>query len=218
MLVRAVLFDLDGVLVDSLPLRLTGLRRVISMFSDSVPDDGVLLRLLCFGPKRALLEAVGSGSPAYRAFEQFCRTNVQELLAEFPGIEPMLRKLRDMGIRIGVVTSRNRQDTERWLHQGGLAVEFDVIVTYSEVRCAKPNPAGLIRALELLGVDRKDCLYVGDTCDDIEAGRRAGVASALAAWGSPIPSFVTTTTPPDVVFTHPEHLLTWIGQGEGKLR
>jgi pyrophosphatase PpaX len=218
MSVRAVLFDLDGVLVDSLSLRLAGLRSTISMYSDIMPDDDELLNLLCVGPKRALIQVIGSSSDAYRTFEHFCRSNARKLLIEFPGVDSILRELRDMGVRMGIVTSRNRQDTQLWLCLGGLTVEFDGVVTYSEVRRAKPNPAGLIRALEILQVDPKDCLYVGDTCDDIEAGKRAGVVSALATWGSPNPKFVATTTAPDVVFADLEHLVTWIGESEGRLK
>ena len=99
----------------------------------------------------------------------------------------LLRRLKEKGIRTGLVTNSPRSYVEPLLQHHGLSDLLDEVVTYSDVGATgkKPSPHGINKALEALGIDaRQNVVYVGDEYIDVVAAYRAGVIPIVATWGS----------------------------------
>lgn len=102
----------------------------------------------------------------------------------FPGACDLVSDLRARGARLGLVTSKAREMGLRTLGACTLTDAFDALVFADDVANGKPDPEPVLLALDRLGVaPARDVLMVGDSPHDIEAGRRAGVATAAVLWG-----------------------------------
>ena len=212
-MVEAVIWDLDGVLVDSLGLRIAGLRHASAQAGTSPPDRSDLRRWLCHGPRFALSNIPGANT-SLRDFEGYCRRVAREHISGFEYIDETLETLRGQGFKQGLVTSRTTSDTDRWLDLCGLSLTtFDVRITYSDRLPSKPNPGGLLAAAERLGVDPDRCVYIGDTIDDGVACDRAGMPFLLAGWGAPDIAEILSAVSPAGILENPPDVLAWVGRG-----
>ena len=212
-MVEAVIWDLDGVLVDSLGLRIAGVRYAAAQAGATEPPESDLRRWLCHGPRLALSNIPGAHT-SLRDFERYCRRVAGEHISGFEHINETLENLRGQGFKQGLVTSRTTSDTDRWLGLCGLSPAiFDVMITYSDRLPSKPNPGGLLAAADRLGIPPGRCIYIGDTIDDGVACDRAGMQFILAGWGAPdIPEVLSEVSPADVLES-PLDVPTWVGGG-----
>jgi pyrophosphatase PpaX len=178
------LFDLDGTLIDSEELILDSFRYATRTVLGAQPDDDELRR----GIGQPLIAQMRSIAPT-RADELFDvyvahnRDRTADLLRSYPGVPEMLDRLRGAGRRLGVVTSKMRPSQELAFRTLGIENTFEVIVTVEDTPLHKPHPQPILHALELLGEEPADAVYVGDSPFDIQAARAAGVLSAAATWG-----------------------------------
>ena len=212
-MIEAVIWDLDGVLVDSLPLRIEGLRHAAAQAETPLPREADLRRWLCHGPRIALSNIPGA-STSLRDFERFCRRVAVEHIGTFEGLSDTLELLQSEGLKQALVTSRTAADTDRWLALCNLSSGFfDHRITYSDRLPSKPNPGGLLAAADRLGISASMCAYIGDTIDDGVACERAGMPFLLAGWGTPDVAEVLSETTPTAVLDRPHEVLTCI-QGE----
>ncbi len=186
--VRAVLFDLDGTLIDTdddAVARLTRLLRPFSALFDGDDPSGFARRLVMalespFNNLYALAdslhldeliapltERLGSDKPAHRVI---------------PGVPLALERL---GRRypLALVTARGHRSTHHALRQTGLEKHFAEVVTARSVRRAKPHPAPVQHAADQLGVPVDACLMVGDTVLDVRAAVAAGAQSIAVLCG-----------------------------------
>jgi pyrophosphatase PpaX len=186
--IGTVLFDLDGTLIDSTDLILASYRRTMRTHLGSVPPDDVWLatmgcplavQLRDFARDevelQAMLETYSAHNEAHHEF----------LVRPFPTMRPVLERLRDEAISLGIVTSKRSRATHRGLRHCGIeAAWFEVVVTSDDVTRYKPDPAPVLTALQALGEDAPArALFVGDSTHDMDAGRAAGVRTAAALWG-----------------------------------
>lgn len=100
-----------------------------------------------------------------------------------PHASETIRRLRETGLRLAVVSNIGSRALHAALRGLGLADSFDLVLSRDDVRFMKPDPEGLGRALEQLGVDRDSALFVGDSRTDVLAARAAGVRVAVVAGG-----------------------------------
>jgi phosphoglycolate phosphatase-like HAD superfamily hydrolase len=187
--VDAVLFDLDGTLMDSddqvvenLALRLQRLgwrypyrgARSLVMAAET-PLNGVMTLLDALGLDALLLgmgarcggPRGGSRQPDHRLME---------------GADLMLAELAQR-YRLAVVTTRGRVDAQVFLAQHALGDLFETVVTRESTRRLKPHPEPIYRAAGLLGVPVERCVMVGDTTMDVKSARRAGAKSVAVLCG-----------------------------------
>ncbi len=206
---KAIIWDLDGVIVDSLGLRLAALMNAASGAGVKAPDERDLRQWLCHGPRIALRNIQGANT-SLRDFERFCRRVAPQYLKEFAGISETLEYLDQVGVRQGLVTSRTATDTERWLDLCNVPRLFQARITYSDGFRPKPDPASLLVVAERLEVAAQESAYVGDTIDDGIACERAGMAFLLAGWGTPDPDEVLAAVSSDGVMQSPADVLSWV--------
>ena len=183
-----VLFDLDGTLVDTAPDMVRALH-AIQRAHDREPADYELGRSNVSHGAMGLLRI---GFPDLDVDERktlvpaFIETYKQALCIEtrvFVGLEGLLGELEAGSRSWGVVTNKPGHLTNPLLEALGLLERSVATVSGDTLPLRKPDPAPLLHAAEIAGVDPSECLYVGDALRDIEAGRRAGMGTIVAGYG-----------------------------------
>lgn len=187
--IHAVLFDLDGTLVDTAPdlgYALNLLRGEHGL--PPLPDD--VIRPQASHGARGLLklgfdvEPDDARFPALReGFLERYAANICRHSRPFPGILDLLGALEARGLQWGVVTNKPARFTEPLMSILDLAERAACIVSGDTCPQPKPHPAPMLAAAELCGTDPAHCLYLGDAERDIEAARAAGMPALVAAWG-----------------------------------
>lgn len=177
---RALLFDLDGTLLDSDDEGVEALARWLERLG--VPDARHRARRIVMraeSPVNALMTAldlVGLDGPIMALSEHLRRVRGARTAPRFrlvPGTDDAIRLLASR-YRLGVVTTRGRRDALAFLEAFGLSDFFEVVVTRESTWRLKPNPSPIRHAIRLLGLEPEACAMVGDTPVDIRAARRAG--------------------------------------------
>lgn len=212
---KAVLFDLDGTLIDSAPdlARAANAMRAARdlaplPLADYRPHGGS-------GARGMLQQAFGAapGQPAYdelkREFLDRYETLMFDTTVPFPGVQAELAGLASVGLAWGIVT--NKAERFALPLAEALGLKAAAIVGGDTTAHVKPHPAPLLEAARRLGVAPAQCLYVGDDERDVIAGRAAGMATAVAAWG-----YLGTAKPhahwgADILLAEPGDLLKALG-------
>ncbi len=181
-----VLFDLDGTLIDSIGLIVDSFHHTTDAFGLPRQRDevwlagiGTLLRtaLAPWARDEAMLDALVATYRAYNVEHHDARVRA------YPGAREAVLELLAAGVRLAVVTSKNRQGTLRGLRAAGLSDVIEVLVCSDDVTHHKPHREPVDRAVSLLAADRAATLFVGDSVHDMHAGRAAEVRTGAALWG-----------------------------------
>lgn len=181
----AVLFDLDGTLLDSIGLLLECMeyafadRAVVPTRARWTEGIGTPLRdqMRDFAVLEHELESVVE---RYRVHQH---ANLERLTSLFPGARDVVEWTRSAGAHVGVVTSKGHGMTHRSLRHVGLHDAFDIVITADDTIRHKPDPLPVQQALRTLGVPPERALFVGDSTHDMRAGRAAGTFTGAALWG-----------------------------------
>lgn len=207
--IRAVLFDLDGTLLDSI-------RLIIDSYHHALATHGL--------PPRTDEEwLAGIGTPLWVQFRDWAHepdlleslvatyrdyniSNHDARVRAYPGAVEMVRGVRRRGLKSGLVTSKQRSGAERGLRFLELVEAIDVIVAADDVINPKPHPEPLLIASKQLGTDPNESIYVGDSIHDMESGRAAGMRTAAALWG-PFGREHLAATRPDYWLEQPGDLI-----------
>jgi phosphoglycolate phosphatase len=180
---RAIVFDLDGTLVDSLPDIVGSFREAFAEFGLTAPAPGdvrelVGLPLEHMYARFAPADRVPGLTEAYRRLypQRFTRSS-----RPFPGVVDALATLRGRGFRLAVATTKRSDIAHRFVAAMGLTAALDHVQGTDDFP-HKPAPDVIERALAALDAD--GVWMVGDTVHDIEAGRAAGLATYALTWGT----------------------------------
>ena len=183
---RAVLFDLDGTLIDSVGLLLASMRYAFDGFDGKVPTDRewvagigtpLMKQIYAYGRTPEESEILRD---RYRAFQ------VQHhdlMISAFAGVAATLESLQARGLRMALVTSKGEQLAARGLGHTKLAQYFEVLVGLESTEHHKPSPEPVLSALQKLGVAADEAVFVGDSPHDVGSGNAAGVTTIAALWG-----------------------------------
>lgn len=185
----AVLFDLDGTLVDTAPDLAYALNQLLqSQGKAELPFEQI--RPVASHGARGLLQlgfGIGPEHADYpRLVDRFLaiyQLNLSRHSQLFDGMAEVLTSLESQGIAWGVVTNKPTYLTEPLLRQLGLKDRCQTLVCGDTLPQRKPDPAPLQLAASHLRIAPQHCLYIGDAERDIEAGRNAGMATAVALYG-----------------------------------
>ncbi len=216
MMPAAVLFDLDGTLIDTTDLILASCQHTFERhLKAGCPPRQTLIATFGRSLPESLLEiavAEGAEDPGAFAAEMLAtyRAHNDEhhdaLIRPFAGVEPMLASLRASGLRLGVVTSKRERSARIGMSRYGLGDFFEVSIFHDDTVRHKPDPAPLIAGAQRLGVAPERTMYIGDSVHDVAAGRAAGMRTIAAAWG-PFPRIDLDAAGPDHVADTPHDVV-----------
>jgi len=181
-------FDLDGALIDSVPLFTTILNAMLADRGLDRRVDEASVRPHASAGGRAMASALMGGSEAEvdGDLAEFRRRYAalptpQDCL--YPGVQEGLERLRSRGVRLALWSSKTQALCEKVMKELGLAPLFDAIVGTSAQVPLKPNPTGLNLALSRAGGTRSRSCFIGDSEADYECGRAAGVPIIMLTYG-----------------------------------
>jgi phosphoglycolate phosphatase len=192
---RAVVFDLDGTLIDSAPdIHLALNRTLAEAGRDGVTLDAVK-RMVGDGAERLVesgFAATGqalTGATLRRSYERFLvhyeGPGAARLTRPYPGVPETLARLAGEGLRLGLCTNKPAGPTADVLRQLNLAKYFGAVVTPEQVPAHKPNPAHLMAVLRSLGAAQSESVMVGDNANDVATARGADVPVIAVSYGYP---------------------------------
>jgi len=185
---NAVFFDLDGTLVDTAPDMVAILQRLQQEHGiDPVSYDlgrsyvsNGAVGLLSLGFPELEIEA---GDEMHQQYLELYAEAICVESRVFDGLEALIDRLDEMGCPWGVITNKPTQLTIPLLGALGLADRSACMVSGDTLTVRKPDPAPMLLACDIAGVDAETSIYIGDAERDIEAGQRAGMATIAAAYG-----------------------------------
>ncbi len=202
---RAVLFDLDGTLLDSEQVDMLAMTRLFN------GDLGLGL------DEEQISSYIGISSRD--VLEQIAPSRVEELLDTwlsyqhelvgstclFPGILQSLRSLSRAGLALAVVTGQSRRELNATRRHLAIDDLINVWVSADDTPFAKPHPAPVQLALDLLGCRPGQAIMIGNTHFDMQAGRKAGTQVGAVLWGVKDPAPLLSYDP-EYTFRHPRQL------------
>ncbi len=176
---RAVIFDLDGTLIDSLPLVLRAFAHALEPFGRGASMD--LFARLGGPPCRIFPSLLGDERhvpAALKRLQAFNREN-NHLIRPFYGVTVVLEQLQARGMALAVWTGRDRESTDWLLQKHGFSGFFSVVICGDDLPTHKPDPQGLREIILRLNVDPQEALLVGDADVDVLGGAACGIETLL---------------------------------------
>jgi len=188
MTIRAVLFDLDGTLVDSLDDLTDAVNHMMAGFGkDPLTKTGVRA-LVGKGARNLVQRALNTESPAdiergLGLFTEFNTNHITDKSMLYPGVREMLENLAARGIRMAIVSNKGAALSSLILETLEIDAFFQIICGGDTFPEMKPSPLPLMRVIDDLAIAGSETLMVGDSINDIQAGKRAGISTIGCTWG-----------------------------------
>lgn len=198
----ALLFDVDGTLMDTVPDLLDLTNRILNELGRPLQTAATIKRLMGMDPRHQLIHLAlpesASASERDHALELWERyfPEHQGLSKPFPGVVDALHSLAEQGCSLGMVSNK-RQDAVEALCEKWFAGLMNVCVGRQQGLPIKPNPDMLLCASRRLNVNPEDVGYVGDTDTDMEAAHNASMQAIAVTWGFEDPAEFTRASAPD---------------------
>ena len=210
--IRAVVFDFDGTLADTLPVVFAAFQKTFQRYlGREVPKEEIVQH---FGPTeegvvRALItdgwrDAVAMYLTEYEANHHLCP-------GPFPGVVETLEELKASGVPMAVVTGKSGKSADISFRHIPVRRYFDSVTTGSHTRNAKCE--GIQRAVAQWGLSPSEVAYVGDAPADVEQSKLAGVTPLSALWGSTVfTREQLLAAGPAAVLERPRDVISWVGR------
>ncbi|HKG08370.1 MAG TPA: HAD family hydrolase [Pedobacter sp.] len=208
--IKAVIFDLDGTLGNTLPLCISAFRKSIEpLINKTLSDEEIIAT---FGPSEegtimALVpEHYEQGISSYLEFYKQLHTICP---VPFDGIEELLIALKNKSVKIAMVTGKGKHSTEISLEQFGIAEYFEAIETGI---ASGPRKAEGIQIIldQFRDIQENEVIYVGDAPSDITASKKAGVPVVAAAWAETAQPQDLRELLPDMLFDNIKDFSDWL--------
>ena len=187
MALKGIMFDNDGTIVDTYNLILLSMRHATESVLGQQFDDEELMALVGT-PLETQMAHFANGDEALRVeltrvYRAHNHAHHDEMVSLYDGVAEGLAKLKANGLPLGVVTSKRHGLAQRGLEIVGVWQYFDFLVGTDDCETSKPDPGPVLLGAQRLGLDPRDCMYVGDSPFDIKAGNAAGCTTLAALWG-----------------------------------
>jgi phosphoglycolate phosphatase len=212
--VEALLFDLDGTLVDTAAdfVAVLNAQREAHGFS---PLDEILIRNTVSNGARALTQLAFGGTEGDPAFERYRLELLENYLSIvgqyatlFPGMDAVLESCQAKQIPWGIITNKPRRFTEKLLDRMRLHDSCSLILCADDVSKPKPDPESMFIAARKLNISLPNSVYVGDHERDIAAGKSADMITVVAAYGYIMDNENTSSWGADFIIKQPLELKT----------
>jgi len=212
MRLRAVLFDMDGTLLDTAP-DFIAVAQAMRVARGLAPVPSQQVRDVVSGGARAMVLSAFDVDPLSDEFEELRLEFLERYQGHcavhshlYDGMAELLDEIEQSNLLWGVVTNKPLRFAEPIMHQLGLASRSAVLVCPDHVARSKPDPEPMLLACKQLNLDPSAVLFVGDDLRDIESGRAAGSRTAAVRYGYIHPEDNPSNWGADVVVDHPLEL------------
>lgn len=204
--IRAILFDLDGTLVDFEWDLAGAVRDVLSVLhAAGIPQDKVKSRRY----STLMLEAMQL-APLHNVAPEAVRKSIGEIYDRYDdeavqkwilkaGAKEFIERSRGKGIQVGLVSNIGRKNLAPALNRLGLDGSFDTAVCRDDVKLFKPDPEGINLAISRLGAQKNETLYIGDSLDDVNAARNAGIMVIIISNGEHSTDEIRASSPDGII-------------------
>jgi HAD superfamily hydrolase (TIGR01509 family) len=215
-MVKGIVFDLDGTLVDSLSSTFDAFNHGIMFVGGKKHTPQEIMRYFGTGEDKIFTKIVGpeKAQAAYHACKAYTDEHMHEIPLH-PGVAELLEKVKSSDVPISIFTGRSWDTTHMILKHHRLMDRFITIVTNDHVNMPKPSPEGLYLALSRMRIDPKESLFVGDSPVDIMAGRSAGAQGVAALWDLLADKNALEACAPHHWASHPSDIWTVFQNHEG---
>lgn len=205
----AILFDVDGTLIDSIPFIVECFQHAFNHHFGHSWDEADIMA----GIGTPLEAYFGKTLPADQVHDlmatylEYNLVNLHHGIGIFLHIPQMLEDLRRIGLPLGIVTSKRLPALLPTLQDFDLADYFDLIITKEDTQLHKPNPEPLYEAMNRLGLSQPGrIIYVGDSIHDLECAARAGCQPVMVGW-TRMPKNALKQAHPAIWIEHPNELI-----------
>lgn len=178
--VQTIIFDFDYTLADSSGGVIECINFALDRLGLPLAADTEIRQTIGLPLPDTLAMLVGKGYARHtEAFTRLFVERADEVMTDmtelFDIVPETVAALRNLGIQLGIVTLKYRYRIESVLKRDHLSDAFEVIIGFEDVSDQKPNPSGLLTAVEKLNCVRQNCLYVGDSVTDAKTAQRADI-------------------------------------------
>ena len=181
---KAVLYDLDGTLLDTYEMNMIPLRRIIR---EELGEDRTLEQLRPFYSQPGLKTMKDLGiqdvDGVYARWVEYVN-NYEKGAVPYPGVEQILQTFHAAGIRQAVVSSKMHKQYRIDMDRYGLDQYMQTAVLAEDTILHKPHPDPILECLRRMDLSPDDAIYIGDAQSDLEAARNAGVDFGFAGWSA----------------------------------
>ena len=183
--IKAILFDLDGTLIDSYKDIGIHLNKTLRDFKRQEVDIEEVKHMVGGGARELLRRFFQDGllERALMVFREYYMKNPVIYTQPFEGIRELLEEAKVRGIRLAVVTNKMESLSKVILQKLGMAEYFSIVIGGDTLPEKKPSALPVLEAIRAVEVLPSEAVMVGDTEADLKAGRLAGVKRGLALWG-----------------------------------
>jgi pyrophosphatase PpaX len=209
--IHAILFDLDGTLIDSNEMANRALERLHGTYLGARLSVEQMQKFRGM-PTRKIMACIDPDRVDELLIECAAIENeIRHLSRLYPGVIGLLNYIRDARIPIGVVTAQSKIELEGLRGYFGLDEFVQVWICSDDVAKPKPHPSAVLRALDSLGCAPSQAIMVGDSKFDMEAGKRAGACLGAALWGLEDYKEILRYKP-DHVFYRPDEIIKYFDE------
>ncbi|NQY27208.1 MAG: HAD-IA family hydrolase [Piscirickettsiaceae bacterium] len=214
--ISAILFDLDGTLVDTAPDLAFALNTLLEQEGLVALSYNAIRPVASHGSPALLklgfdISTEDQDYPALQQrFIQHYQDNIVRKSALFDGMETILSTLEERNIPWGIITNKPAFLTEPLLEKLNLNQRTNCIVSADTTAHSKPHPAPMLHACKLINKKPEQCLYIGDAARDIEAGKNVNMQTVAARYGYLGEHDHIEDWQADAIIDHPSEILQWI--------
>ena len=171
--IKLILFDLDGVLINSITNMETSWKKVQKDFNLSISFNKYSKHIGL--PFKNILKKIGVKKDFDKIEKCYQFHSIKSInkIKMYPSVKTTLKTLKKLNIKVGIVTSKDRKRTLKLLKKNKL--NFEIIVTPKKNLRGKPNPDQLEKAIKIAKIDKKNTVYVGDMLVDFKAAKNSNI-------------------------------------------
>ena len=183
---KLIIFDLDGTLLDTLPDIYTVLNGSLSKFGLPEITLEQTKKFVGNGAEKLVKRAVGDSVLFEEVYADYsvqfpeCGNANTKL---FEGEKEVLKELRNCGVNFAVITNKPQRAAERVMAKFFGDIGFDFIIGQSDKHPLKPDPTSALAIIKSTGLNKSECLFVGDGETDVQTARGAGIDCVSVLWG-----------------------------------